>query len=640
MRTTVLFLLLFIGSLSGQTIRGASVQSSPVLKQNDGFLVAIGDTKLKLEVVTDNVIHVMAAKDDSFFSRKSIVAVPKTAAPSPSGWMASLPASCVSEPNEAARQETRQESRVLLGPRSPANWTLSTAPNVATLITTKLKARVNLTTGTITFLDSNGRTILAEQGNGRSITPAEVQGEKTFHVRQQWQLNPDESLYGLGQRQMGMLDIKGYDLDLWQHNTHVVIPFLVSSRGYGLLWDNTSFTRFGDLRPFELIPAACLRDANGQPGGLTVGTFTADHPDQLQNPTVATNVVLESRRSGSRVITRWMGEMVPSTTGDYQFQTYSNGGIKVWIDKRLVIDHWRQNWLTDHDQVKIHLKANHHYPIQIESGGDQTTTMQLLWKTPPSPQEAGSISLWSEVGDGIDYYFVYGPELDKVVAGYRRITGPGDDDAASGRSASGNRGSATRRRSSDSTCVDGFRSRSIPFDNIVQDWQYWPRDNWGSHEFDPQRFPDPDGWIKCHPRQTRPPDDLGLGQVLSGHGQLRGHAEGQGFLYRPNLTEGLRDWVGRLPYTFYDAFNPEARQTLLVADQHRPVPQGDRRLVDGRHRAGPDTAAANARRTTHPHAPDRAGLRLAHAQRVLAREQRGRLRRPARLWRPISASSS
>ena len=61
------------------------------------------------------------------------------------------------------------------------------------------------------------------------------------------------------------MNIKGYDLDLRQYNTSVIIPFLVSSRGYGILWDNTSFTRFGDLREFEPIPAARLYDASGKP---------------------------------------------------------------------------------------------------------------------------------------------------------------------------------------------------------------------------------------------------------------------------------------------------------------------------------------------------------------------------------------
>ena len=49
----------------------------------------------------------------------------------------------------------------------------------------------------------------------------------------------------------------------------IVVPFLVSSRGWGVLWDNTSFTRFGDLRELEPIPADRLIDANGKRGGLT-----------------------------------------------------------------------------------------------------------------------------------------------------------------------------------------------------------------------------------------------------------------------------------------------------------------------------------------------------------------------------------
>ena len=92
----------------------------------------------------------------------------------------------------------------------------------------------------------------------------------------------------------------------------------------------------------------------------------------------------------------------------------------MWLDGKLVIDHWRQGWLTDNDQIKVHLEAGHHYAIKIESGGDEASTMQLTWKT-PTPD--GSTSLWSEVGDGEDYYFVYGPALDQVIAGYRQLTG-------------------------------------------------------------------------------------------------------------------------------------------------------------------------------------------------------------------------
>ena len=104
-------------------------------------------------------------------------------------------------------------------------------------------------------------------------------------------------------------------------------------------------------------------------------------------------------------------------------------------------------------------------------------------------------SLWSEVGQGIDYYFMYGPALDKVISSYRQITGPAPmmPEWTFGFWQSRQR-YKTQQESLD--VLAGYRARDIPIDNIVQDWFYWREDQWGSHEFDPARFPDPDGWIR------------------------------------------------------------------------------------------------------------------------------------------------
>lgn len=452
--------------------------------------------------------------------------------------------------------------------RPAVPWTLEQTPAFATLKTSQLQVRLDRASGALTFLDVTGRTILAEKNSGRTVAAAEVQGEKTFHVRQQWEPIPGESLYGLGQRQLGILDLKGYDLDLWQRNTHVVVPFLVSSAGYGILWDNNAFTRFGDLREFTAIPPDCLRDATGQPGGLTSGTFAAATPDTVQNPRVTADL---TRTDRSRASTRWAGELVPATTGDHQFQTYSNGGIKVWLDGRLVIDHWRQNWLADYDQVKLRLEAGRRYAIKIESGGDQTTTMQLRWKT-PTP-ETGT-ALWSEVGDGIDYYFVHGPSLDRVVAGCRELTGRA---TLMPRWAFGLWQSKQRYETAQQSLdvVKEYRQRGIPFDNIVQDWMYWPENSWGSHRFDPARFPDPAAWIKAIHDQHAHLMISVWGKYYSGdypgneNFQAMQHA---GYLFQPTLTEKIRDWVGRnggYNYTFYDAFSTGARK--LFWDQLNPA---------------------------------------------------------------------
>ena len=350
----------------------AQASPNPPEKLADGIVVPVKDTFLKVEVYGDNVVRIACAKDRAFFARKSVMTEPKRAA--------------------------------------KAGWSVKSENGETILSTTKLQVHVNLATGAVSFFDASGKPVLAETPDGRTITPAEVQGEQTFHVRQQWEPNADESLYGLGQRQIGIIDIKGYDLDLWQHNTHVVVPFLVSSRGYGVLWDNLSFTRFGDLREFEPIPANCLIDTYNQSGGLTTGVFTPANPGELED-SHATNEISIISKNRTHVWRRWVGEIVPPATGDYQFKTYSNGRIKMWLDGKVVIEHWRQGWLTENDQIKIRLEAGRRYAIKLEYGGDEATTMQLTWKTPDPDREhlpvvrGGGrrgllLRLWSGTGSG------------------------------------------------------------------------------------------------------------------------------------------------------------------------------------------------------------------------------------------------
>src|SRR5581483_4798012 len=113
---------------------------------------------------------------------------------------------------------------------------------------------------------------------------------------QQWQANSDESLYGLGENQLGLTDIKGYDLDLWQHNGTIVIPFLVSSRHYGILWDNPSYSRFGKLPPWEAIPAQYLQTPDGQTGGFQATYFSDDQFEQSAGTHIDATIDVEQRK--------------------------------------------------------------------------------------------------------------------------------------------------------------------------------------------------------------------------------------------------------------------------------------------------------------------------------------------------------
>src|SRR5204863_7966213 len=109
---------------------------------------------------------------------------------------------------------------------------LTQRAGAATIATATLRVTVDLSTGGVSFADASGRAIAAELPGGRSMTAATVAGENTHHVRQQWNANDGERLYGLGQHQQGLLDIKGADLELRQYNGEIFIPLLVSSRGY------------------------------------------------------------------------------------------------------------------------------------------------------------------------------------------------------------------------------------------------------------------------------------------------------------------------------------------------------------------------------------------------------------------------
>jgi alpha-D-xyloside xylohydrolase len=476
--------------------------------------VALPNGTLKVEAISDRIVRVAFSRDDKFFTRPVIDVVPDA--------------------------KTAVVTKV------------SQSADIRTLATSKLKVEVNTKTGAVRFLDLAGKPIAAEIAGSRKIEPAEVQGEKTFHVQQKWAANTDEALYGLGQMQLGAVNIKGLDIDMWQHNTNIVVPLLVSSRGYGIYWQNISMTRFGDLRQFVPIPSENLLDVNGKQGGLTMRLM--DGPGEAtQSADLMLDYLPQGKPDPAPKNTRWEGFVTAPVAGDYQFQSYYNGELKLWIDGRQIMNHWRQNWLTGTDQVKVRLTAGRH-SIKIEWTTEQASTMHLQWKTPAADR---STSLWSEVGDGVDYYFVYGPKLDDVVAGYRQLTGRA---AMMPQWIFGLWQSRQRYETAQQSLdvIGEFRRRKIPFDNIVQDWQYWKPDAWGSHEFDPTRFADPDGWIKSiHDQHARLM--ISVWPKFYPETENAKELQARGFLYQPNLKLQTKDWLGYVS-TDYDAFNAEARK--------------------------------------------------------------------------------
>lgn len=69
-----------------------------------------------------------------------------------------------------------------------------------------------------------------------------------YSLKVSFEANEDEHIYGMGVYQIGRMDLKGCRLDLAQKNTQISIPFFLSSRNYGFMWNNPSVgeTFFGE----------------------------------------------------------------------------------------------------------------------------------------------------------------------------------------------------------------------------------------------------------------------------------------------------------------------------------------------------------------------------------------------------------
>ena len=155
-------------------------------------------------------------------------------------------------------------------PEGNVEFTIEKGDGSITLSTSTVSAEISLTTGEVVFTDNNGTVFLAEQtGGGKSFSPVTVGGETFLAVRQQFESPEDEALYGLGANQTSFMNLKGKDADLFQYNTMAVIPFIVSNHNYGILWDNNSRTKFGDVRDWTELSALKLYNREGVEGGLT-----------------------------------------------------------------------------------------------------------------------------------------------------------------------------------------------------------------------------------------------------------------------------------------------------------------------------------------------------------------------------------
>jgi len=125
--------------------------------------------------------------------------------------------------------------------------------DAAILLTASLRIELSLKWGNVQYSTAGSALLLRERNSiPRTYEPTNLNGENTFHVEDRFSPESTEAFYGLGQHQNGMFNYRGATVELGQNNTDVAIPLLLSSNGYGLMWNTASLTYLDNRFPLEL----------------------------------------------------------------------------------------------------------------------------------------------------------------------------------------------------------------------------------------------------------------------------------------------------------------------------------------------------------------------------------------------------
>jgi alpha-D-xyloside xylohydrolase len=366
-------------------------RSSGVLRLN------LNSGIIEIKPVTDNILRIRHTAQDSFSTCESLMCVP-------------LPEFTV----QFDLHETKQQ---------------------LILKTKKIELRISKQNSAFTYCDADGNIIAKEpEKGGKTLIPVdlvktvfdenttvetdssadgmrshaknyrEVVDRKSYHTKLEFEWDDDEALYGLGSHEEGIMNLRGHHQYLYQQNFKAVVPFLISTNGYGILFDSYSL-------------------------------------------------------------------------------------------------------MTFHDDVY------------------------------------GSY-IWSEYNDELDFYFIYGPEFDEIIGGYRTLTGkaPMFPLWAFGYIQSKER-YKTQQELID--IVSEYRKRGIPLDGIVLDWMSWTGDLWGQKSLDPERFPNPKEMMDIlHSMNARLM--VSIWPIMRKGGSNHSEMSEKGYLLGNQAT--------------YDAFNEKARQ--------------------------------------------------------------------------------
>ena len=345
---------------------------------------------------------------------------------------------------------------------------VSNSPSKLDIIGKNIVVRLDKQNGKLSFVDHSGKTFLSEKADTRKLVPDSVMGEPCFVAEQSFDSPNDEYLFGLGQFQDGYYNVRNVTRKLIQVNSQISIPFIYSSRGYGILWHQYGLTWFNPAD--NSIPLTKSIATSSQAQEVEVTTTSGTQKVSRQQSLYAGHFTIE--RDGEYSMMLDLGDM--------------DSRHLLVIDDSACIDQ-SNVWLPSSVSALVKLKAGVH---NVQVVCRSSNTPKLTWKLTDD-----KTTFRSPNAKLLDYVVFYGPAADSVIASYRNLSG---NVPMLPRWAYGF-WQCRERYTSGAQLVETvkeFRKRKIPLDVIVQDWQYWGKNGWGVPQFDTTNYSNPSGFIR------------------------------------------------------------------------------------------------------------------------------------------------
>ena len=379
--------------------------------------------------------------------------------------------------------------------------------------------------------------VTVKDRTGRSVFVATRHELENGTATMAWVSPKDERLYGLGQFQDGYANVRGLSRRLTQVNTQISVPMVISSKGYGVLWNQYGLTEFN---PGEKCIGLTRMNTGHTAGQEIVNVTTTEGGRREVRERNVFEAVLDLAEEGDYSLLLDVGQKMARRHN-------------LVIDGKTVIE-MQNMWLPPTASAIVHLTAGRHEVKAELSRGDKP---MLYYKRIANSPEQGETVMRSKAARCVDYTVFVGTP-DEIIASFRELTGRVP---MMPKWALGYIHCRERFHSSQEILetANRFEKEGMPVGVMVQDWQYWGKYGWNSMRFDEEFYPDPKALTDSLHKM-----DIRL--MVSVWSKIDKNSEVGKEMLAHDFYIPETDWI--------DFFNPEAAAAYWKHFSHRLVPLG------------------------------------------------------------------